>query len=253
MLIIPAIDIKGGKCVRLRQGRFDEATEYGSDPVAMARHWVSLGAGRLHVVDLDGALSGSPVNQPAIQGICNAVSIPVEVGGGIRTLDTIRAYLKAGVTQVVLGTSLLENPVMFDEVCKKFPGKIMAALDTKDGKVAAQGWIKTVGEKMEDVISRMVSSGVQAIIYTDIQKDGMLSGPNLNGIRNLLKKSRTPVIASGGISTMKDIEALVQLKEEGLLGMIIGKALYDGHLDLPFILKAIRETGNVSKTDYSLS
>jgi phosphoribosylformimino-5-aminoimidazole carboxamide ribotide isomerase len=253
VLIIPAIDIKEGKCVRLRQGRMDDATEYGNDPVAMANHWVSLGAQRLHIVDLDGAFSGSPVNRPIVEEICRSVSVPIQVGGGIRNHQSIQDYIKMGASQVVLGTSILEDPLFFDQVCKSFPNKIMAALDTKQGRVAARGWVETAGEKMEDVVSRMVSSGVKAIIFTDIQKDGMLAGPNISGIRNLLKKTRVPIIASGGISSLRDVESLLDLKEEGLFGMIVGKALYDGLLDLPFLLQFIRGKGNAGQTDYSLS
>jgi phosphoribosylformimino-5-aminoimidazole carboxamide ribotide isomerase len=254
MLVIPAIDIKGGKCVRLRQGCLDQATEYGNDPVAMAIQWASLGAHRLHIVDLDGAFSGGPVNKAIIEQICRSVStIPIQVGGGIRTFQSIEDYIKMGVSQVVLGTSILEDPTLFKQVCGNFPGKIMAALDTKNGEVASKGWVETSGEKMEDVVSRMVSSGVKAIIFTDIQKDGMLSGPNIRSIKNLLKKTGVPIIASGGISTLADVEALLALDQRNLFGMIIGKALYDGLIELPFLLRFIRERANVIQTDNPLS
>ena len=253
MLIIPAIDIKAGKCVRLRQGRFDKATEYSDDPVSMAKKWVSLGAQRLHIVDLDGAFSGHPVNRKIVEGIREAISIPLQIGGGIRSSESVDDYLHMGINQVVLGTSIVKQEGFLDLVCQKNPGKIIAALDTRSGKVATQGWVETTEENTEKVLGQITKSGVKAIIFTDIQTDGMLSGPNIKAIKEILKKVGVPLIASGGVSSMGDLDLLMDVRKEGLLGVIIGKALYDGLLDLPLIIQHVGEKQDVSKADYSLS
>ena len=233
MLLIPAIDLKDGKCVRLKQGRMDDVTVYSDDPVAMARQWASQGARRLHVVDLDGAQSGRPAHAETIKRICEALpDIPIEVGGGIRDEDTIEAYLDAGVQYVILGSKAVAAPHFVADVCVEFPGHILVGLDAKDGKVATDGWSKLSHHDVDDMARQFERDGVEAIIYTDIGRDGMLQGVNIESTVRLATGIHIPVIASGGVHNIDDIRALCGVFEEGVIGAIVGTAIYEGTLDL---------------------
>ncbi|HEY8554680.1 MAG TPA: 1-(5-phosphoribosyl)-5-[(5-phosphoribosylamino)methylideneamino]imidazole-4-carboxamide isomerase [Burkholderiales bacterium] len=232
MLIIPAIDLKDGKCVRLRQGRMDQATVFSDDPVATARRWVEAGAKRLHIVDLNGALSGQPVNAGAIEAIVRAFpEVSVQVGGGIRDEETIQAYLDCGVRYVILGTKAVNAPHFVSDVCAEFPGHIIVGLDAKDGKVAIDGWSKLSGHDVIDLAKRYQNEGVEAIVYTDIGRDGMMTGVNVEATTRLASAISIPVIASGGISTLDDIRKLCAIADTGVVGAIVGRALYEGTLD----------------------
>lgn len=235
MLLIPAIDLKNGQCVRLRQGRMEEATVYGEDPAAMARHWVSQGARRLHLVDLDGAFAGRPKNHEAIEAILEEVAdaeIPVQLGGGIRDLDTIEHYLDMGVDYVIIGTAAVKNPGLVQDACTAFPGHILVGLDAKGGKVATDGWSKVTGHDVIDLARKFEGYGVEAIVYTDIGRDGMLTGVNVEATVALAQAlSQCGVIASGGVASLADIEALCAVASEGIIGAITGRALYEGTLD----------------------
>jgi phosphoribosylformimino-5-aminoimidazole carboxamide ribotide isomerase len=232
MLVIPAIDIKDGKCVRLRQGRMDEETVFSDDPVAMATRWVEAGAKRLHLVDLNGAFEGKPVNAAAIEAITRAhPNVPVEVGGGIRDEDTIQAYLELGVQYAILGTKAVNAPHFVGDMCAEFPGHIIVGLDARDGKVAIDGWSKLSGHDVVDLAQRFQDEGVDAIIYTDIGRDGMMSGVNVDATVNLARSISIPVIASGGITTLDDIRQLCDVAGEGIIGAITGRAIYEGTLD----------------------
>ncbi len=232
MLLIPAIDIKDGKCVRLRQGRMDDETVFSDDPVAMADRWVGEGARRLHIVDLDGARTGEPVNAELIHRIAAAhPDIPIQVGGGIRDEDTIQAYLDAGVQFVILGTKAVNEPHFVSDVCSEFLGHILVGLDVKDGRIAVDGWSKLSGHDVVDLARRFEDDGVEAIIYTDVGRDGMLSGVNAAATAEIASSIRIPVIAAGGIHTLDDIRALCAVAEAGILGAITGRALYEGTLD----------------------
>ncbi len=232
MLVIPAIDIKDGKCVRLRQGRMDEETVFSDDPVAMATRWVEAGAKRLHLVDLNGAFEGKPVNGDVIGAITRAhPDVPVEVGGGIRDEDTIQAYLELGVQYVILGTKAVNAPHFVGDMCAEFPGHIIVGLDARDGKVAIDGWSKLSGHDVVDLAQRFQDEGVEAIIYTDIGRDGMMSGVNVDATVSLARSITIPVIASGGIKTLEDIRKLCDVADEGIIGAITGRAIYEGTLD----------------------
>ena len=233
MLIIPAIDLKDGHCVRLKQGMMDDATVFSEDPGAMARQWIAQGARRLHLVDLNGAFAGKPKNENAIKAITNAVGtdIPVQLGGGIRDLDTIERYLDDGITYVIIGTAAVKNPGFLHEACDAFPGHIMVGLDAKDGKVAVDGWSKVTGHDVVDLAKRFEGYGVEAIIYTDIGRDGMLSGVNIEATVRLARELTIPLIASGGLTDMQDIKALCAVEAEGIMGAITGRAIYQGTLD----------------------
>ncbi len=233
MLIIPAIDIKDGRCVRLKQGNMEEATVFSEDPAGMAKHWLSQGAQRLHVVDLNGATSGKPRNEPVIRKIIEAVGaeLPVQLGGGIRDLDTIENYLDLGVSYVVIGTAAVKNPGFLQDACTAFGGHVMVALDAREGKVAVEGWSKMTGHDVLDLARKFENYGVEAIIYTDIGRDGMLSGVNLDATIKLARVLRTPVIASGGLTSLADIEKLCAIESEGITGVITGRAIYQGTLD----------------------
>jgi len=232
LLIIPAIDLKDGKCVRLRQGRMDQATVFSDDPVATARRWVEAGAKRLHIVDLNGALSGQPVNAGAIEAIVRAFpEVSVQVGGGIRDEETIQAYLDCGVRYVILGTKAVNAPHFVSDVCAEFPGHIIVGLDAKDGKVAIDGWSKLSGHDVIDLAKRYQNEGVEAIVYTDIGRDGMMTGVNVEATTRLASAISIPVIASGGISTLDDIRKLCAIADTGVVGAIVGRALYEGTLD----------------------
>jgi len=231
MLIIPAIDLKEGKCVRLRQGLMDQATVYGDDPVAMARRWQAEGARWLHLVDLDGAFQKTPVNQAVVQQIRRAVDIPIQLGGGLRTLETVAQYLEMGLDRVILGTVVLKDPDLLARALAQYPGRVAVALDARDGKLATEGWTETSDT---DAISLAVSLAAlqpAAFIYTDIHRDGMQTGPNIDATRRLARAVSVPVIASGGVSTLADIAALLPLAADGVIGVITGRALYAGTLD----------------------
>src|SRR3990170_5369442 len=232
LLVIPAIDIKDGKCVRLRQGRMNDETIFSDDPVAMAKRWVEAGARRLHIVDLNGAVAGKPVNAAAIQAILSAFpEVPVQVGGGIRDEDTIQAYLDMGVRYVILGTKAVNAPHFVSDVCTEFPGHIIVGLDAKDGKVAIDGWSKLSGHDVIDLAKRYQTEGVEAIVYTDIGRDGMMTGVNVEATTRLANSISIPVIASGGISSLEDIRRLCEAGDAGIVGAITGRAIYEGTLD----------------------
>ncbi len=233
MLIIPAIDIKDGHCVRLKQGDMNDATVFSEDPVAMANFWLEQGARRLHVVDLNGAVAGKPKNEPHIKAILASLGdkLPVQLGGGIRDLDTIERYLDMGVTYIVIGTAAVKNPGFLQDACTAFQGHIIVALDAKDGKVAVEGWSKLTGHDVIDLGMKFQDYGVEAIIYTDIGRDGMLTGVNIEATQKLAQKLRIPVIASGGINDLADIEKVCELEPEGVVGVITGRAIYQGTLD----------------------
>jgi phosphoribosylformimino-5-aminoimidazole carboxamide ribotide isomerase len=233
MLIIPAIDLKDGKCVRLKQGVMEEATVFSDDPGAMASHWVAQGARRLHVVDLNGAAAGRPRNERAIQAIAEAVGgeIPIQLGGGIRDLDTIEKYLDQGIDYVVIGTAAVKTPGFLHDACTAFAGHILVALDAKGGKVAVDGWSKMTGHDVADLAKKFQDYGVEAVIYTDIGRDGMLTGVNIEATVALARELTVPVIASGGITNLDDVRALCEVEHEGIVGAITGRAVYQGTLD----------------------
>ena len=233
MLIIPAIDLKDGQCVRLKQGLMDEATVFPNTPAEQARHWLEQGARRLHVVDLNGAFAGKPKNAAAISAIVKAIGgeIPIQLGGGIRDLDTIERCLDDGVSYVIIGTAAVKNPGFLHDACSAFPGQIIVGLDAKDGRVAVDGWSKLTGHDVIDLAKKCEDYGVEGIIYTDIGRDGMLSGINIEATVKLAQALRTPVIASGGLSSMDDIRALCAVEYEGISATIAGRAIYDGSLD----------------------
>ena len=240
MLIIPAIDIQGGKCVRLTQGRLGTTTVYSDNPLEMGRHWANLGAERLHVVDLDGALMGTPKNLTLIRDLILSVGIPVQVGGGIRSIDIINLYLESGAYSVILGSKVVSDSHFLQETCSTFPGKVMVSIDAKGGRVAVEGWTQTTGQSAIELAQQMAGLGVQALIYTDIERDGMLTGPNITAIAALAQTVKIPIIASGGVSQLSDIKALLSLEAAGVIGVIIGKALYTGALNLSEALALTR-------------
>ena len=244
MLLIPAIDLKDGKCVRLRQGRMEEDTVFSNDPVAIADRWVEVGARRLHVVDLNGAFTGRPVNADAIRRIAEAhPEVPIQVGGGIRDDDTIELYLEMGVSYVILGTNAVNVPHFVGDACSEFPGHIMVALDAKEGKVAIDGWSKLSNHDVIDIAQRFEREGVEAIIYTDINRDGMMSGVNIDATVALARAINIPVIASGGVAKLDDIRRLCEVANEGIMGAIVGRALYEGDLDLAEAQRLADELG----------
>ena len=233
MLLIPAIDLKDGHCVRLKQGDMDQSTTFGEDPAAMARKWVDAGARRLHLVDLNGAFAGKPKNYAAIQAILKEVGddIPVQLGGGIRDLDTIEKYIDGGLRYVIIGTAAVKNPGFLKDACTAFGGHIIVGLDAKDGTVATDGWSKLTGHEVADLGKKFQDWGVESIIYTDIGRDGMLSGINIDATVKLAQALTIPVIASGGLGSMQDIERLCAVESEGVEGVICGRAIYSGDLD----------------------
>ena len=243
MIIIPAIDLKDGRCVRLSQGRMDRESVYSEDPVGMASHWESKGATRLHVVDLNGAVVGRPMHQTLIGEMTRTVRIPIEVGGGIRDLETIEDYLSMGVEWVILGTVAFRNPDLVKESCHRFPGRIILSIDAKGERVAIQGWYEVVSFKAIDLSKQFEGLGLSAIVFTDVERDGMGTGVNWEMTRNITKVTSIPVIASGGISRLEEIAFLKTLEPEGVMGVIIGRALYTGQIDLT---EAIRITQNFS-------
>ena len=233
MLLIPAIDLKDGKCVRLRQGRMEDETVFSDDPVAVAQRWVEAGARRLHMVDLNGAFAGEPVNAAVIRSVAEAFpDLPIQVGGGIRDEETVQAYLDAGVQYTIIGTKAVSAPHFVNDLCAEFPGHIIVGLDAKDGKVAIDGWSKLSHHSVIDMAQRFEDDGVEAIVFTDIGRDGMMSGVNVESTVELAQAIRIPVIASGGITTIDDIQALCKVADEGIMGAITGRAIYEGTLDL---------------------
>lgn len=245
MLIIPAIDLKDGQCVRLKQGLMEEATVFSESPAEQARHWLDQGARRLHLVDLNGAFAGQPKNQGAIKAILKEVGdeIPVQLGGGIRDLDTIERCLDAGLTYVIIGTAAVKNPGFLHDACVAFPGHIIVGLDAKDGKVAVDGWSKLTGHDVIDLAKKYEDYGVESIIYTDIGRDGMLSGINIEATVKLAQALKIPVIASGGLSNLDDIRKLCAVEDEGVVGTIAGRAIYDGSLDFKAAQEAADKAG----------
>ncbi len=225
--IIPAVDVKNGKCVRLIQGKADQETVYSDDPVAMAGHWDEEGAKLIHVVDLDGAFDGIPKNADLIKNIIYNSSVDIQVGGGIRTLEAIETYVNAGAYRVILGTIAQSDPKFVEQACKQFPGKITVGIDARDGFVAVKGWLEVSTQKATDLVRQMEPLGVAEFIFTDISRDGMLQGPNLNSVREFADSTKLPVIASGGVGSLKDISDLLALESHGVSGIITGKALYD--------------------------
>ncbi|MFO7954433.1 1-(5-phosphoribosyl)-5-[(5-phosphoribosylamino)methylideneamino]imidazole-4-carboxamide isomerase [Thioalkalivibrio sp.] len=238
MLVIPAIDLKEGKCVRLRQGNMDDSTVFGEDPVEMARRWVDAGAERLHIVDLDGAFAGQPRNARAVHAIARAFpELPIQIGGGVRDEDTVQAYLDAGVEYVIIGTRAVSAPHFVNDLCLEFPGRIIVGLDAKDGKLAVDGWSKLSHHDVIDLAQHFEADGVVAFVYTDIARDGMMKGPNVKATARLASNVRVPVIASGGISSLDDLRNLAAREEDGITGAIVGRALYEG----AFTLEEARE------------
>lgn len=242
MFVIPAIDLKDGKCVRLLQGKKDAVTVYSHDPAATAKKWESLGARILHVVDLDGAFTGHQKNIDMVLKIRKQVKMVMEVGGGIREMETVQRLVEAGIQRIILGTSAVEDSAFVIEACNRFPGKIVVGIDAKDGKVAVRGWeeVSSIGAK--ELAKGVASAGVAGIIYTDISRDGMLSGPNVAAQQEMVKTVTVPVIASGGIATLDDVKSLLQIK--GLWGAITGKAIYSGSLDLKAAIKLAADYQN---------
>ena len=234
MLIIPAIDLKDGRCVRLKQGDMASATVFSEDPVATARHWAEQGARRLHVVDLNGAVAGRPKNEKVIREMIRAVgdAMPIQLGGGIRDLDTIESYIDAGVAYIIIGTAAVKNPGFLSDASYAFPGHIIAGLDAKEGKVAVDGWSKMTGHDVADLAKKYEDYGVEALVYTDIGRDGMMSGVNIEATLKLAQAIKIPIIASGGLNSLKDVQAVCEkLVPEGVIGAIAGRALYEGKID----------------------
>jgi phosphoribosylformimino-5-aminoimidazole carboxamide ribotide isomerase len=233
MLVIPAIDLKDGKCVRLRQGRMEDETVFGDDPVEVAQRWVDAGARRLHMVDLNGAFAGKPVNAGVIKAVAEAFpDLPIQVGGGIRDEDTVAAYLEAGVQYTIIGTKAVSTPHFINDLCLEFPGHILVGLDAREGRIAIDGWSKLSHHSAIDMARRFEQDGVEAIVFTDIGRDGMMTGVNVESTVRLAQSITIPVIASGGITNMDDIRTLCAVSDEGIMGAITGRALYEGALDL---------------------
>ncbi len=233
MIVIPAIDLKQGKCVRLKQGLMDESTVFSDDPVAMAGKWVKQGCQRLHLVDLDGAFAGQPVNADVIEDICASYpDTPVQIGGGIRTVETAEAYLEAGASYVIIGTQAVKKPEFVTELCIEFPDSVIVGIDARDGKVAIQGWAEGSDQNAEDLAKQFEDDGVHAIVYTDISRDGMMQGVNVQATARLAEAVELPIIASGGVASMDDIHRLAEVRDSGIAGVIVGRALYEGTIDL---------------------
>jgi len=237
MIIIPAIDIKNGRCVRLFQGRMDSETIFSNDPAAMAKRWQEDGAEIIHVIDLDGAFEKYPQNLDSIKSIVESIHVPVQLGGGIRNMDTIKSYIGIGITRIIIGTEAINNPQLVKDACKEFPDQIVVGIDARNGFVAIEGWIQTTQIKAVDLARKFEDCGVTAINFTDIHRDGMQTGPNIVETRRLAEAVSIPVIASGGVSTIEDIKNLLPLEEAGVIGVITGRALYSGTLNLKEAIK----------------
>ena len=240
MIVIPAIDIKNGRCVRLKQGRMSDETVYSDFPEEIAARWYNQGAERIHIVDLDGAVKGRPVNSETIRKIVKAVPVPTQLGGGIRDMDTIKSYLDLGITQVILGTIAYRNPELVTDACNRFLGRIILGIDASKGRVAVEGWVEKTETAPVEMAKRFENDGISAIIYTDIQRDGMTSGPNIEATKELAEAITVPVIASGGISGTDDIRRVMSLEEYGVTGVITGRAIYEGTMDLAEAIKITR-------------
>jgi phosphoribosylformimino-5-aminoimidazole carboxamide ribotide isomerase len=241
VIVIPAVDIKAGKCVRLEQGLMDRETIFSDYPEEMALQWERKGAGRLHLVDLNGAVHGRPINKKAIKKVVDKVSIPVQLGGGIRELDTIDEYINLGIDRIIIGTAAYKDPELVKVACKRYPGKIIVAIDSRDNYISVEGWTEPTNIICIDMAKRFEDIGVAAIIYTDISRDGMKRGLNIDGIRRFSKGVNIPVIAAGGISLLRDIEDMLELEEDGVSGMIIGRALYDGSIKLEQAIRILKK------------
>ncbi|WP_404789923.1 1-(5-phosphoribosyl)-5-[(5-phosphoribosylamino)methylideneamino]imidazole-4-carboxamide isomerase [Altericista sp. CCNU0014] len=239
MDVIPAIDLLGGRCVRLYQGDYEQSEVFAEDPVTVARGWAEQGARWLHLVDLDGAKTGEPVNLAAIARIVETLKIPVQVGGGLRTRERVASFLAMGVRRAILGTAAIEDPNLARELCQSYPGQIVVGIDARDGKVATRGWLETSNVSAIALGQRVSAEGAAAIVYTDIQRDGTLQGPNLPMLREMAEAVSVPVIASGGVSSMTDLLSLLALEPLGVSGAIVGKALYTGNLSLTEALRAV--------------
>lgn len=240
MLVIPAIDLKDSRCVRLRQGDLAQETIYSDDPSAVAQRWEQQGARLLHIVDLNGAVEGRPRNAAAIEKILKAVSIPVQVGGGIRTLQTVREYMARGVQRVVLGTAALQEPTLLAQACTEFPSRILVGIDARDGRVAVHGWTEVADTTASDLVRTLAGHPLAAVIYTDIARDGMMGGPNLDALRVMAESSPHPLIASGGITRVEDLLAIKAVAGP-IAGAIVGKALYEGRLSLAAAIKTVSD------------
>ena len=241
MLLIPAIDIKDGKCVRLRQGDMKDTTIFADDPVAAARRWVQAGAQRLHIVDLDGAVAGEPVNADLVHRIVEEFpELPIQIGGGIRDEDTVEAYLNAGVQYVILGTKAVNEPHFVSDLCVEFPRHIIVGLDAREGKLAVEGWSKLSKHDLVDLAQHFENDGVEAILYTDISRDGMLSGINVEATKELAESIRIPVIAAGGLTSLDDLKAVCEIGDSGVVGVVAGRAIYEGTLDFSQGLNLVR-------------
>ena len=245
-LLIPAIDLKNSQCVRLRQGEYDDVTVFSDNPVEVSKSWIKKGARRLHVVDLDGAAAGYPKNKQVIKKILKSVGndIPVQVGGGMRDLDTIETTLDLGVTYVVIGTAAVKNPGLLKDACAAFLGHVIVSIDAKDGKVATDGWSKLSGHEVIDLAKKYEDDGVEAILYTDIGRDGMLSGVNLDATLKLAQSISIPVIASGGVADMSDIKNLCKIEAEGVMGTILGRSIYEGKIDFETAQKYVEDVAS---------
>jgi phosphoribosylformimino-5-aminoimidazole carboxamide ribotide isomerase len=259
MLLIPAIDLKDGHCVRLKQGDMEQATVFSEDPAQMARHWLEQGARRLHLVDLNGAFAGKPRNEAAVKSIIAAVrnfalandveEIPIQLGGGVRDLDTIERYLDGGLSYIIIGTAAVKNPGFLHDACSAFPGQIIVGLDAKDGKVATDGWSKLSGHEVIDLAKKFEDYGCEAIVYTDIGRDGMMGGVNVDATVKLAQSVGIPVIASGGVHNIKDVEALCAVEDEGIEGVICGRSIYEGTLNLREAQAHADELGGLEATE----
>jgi phosphoribosylformimino-5-aminoimidazole carboxamide ribotide isomerase len=244
MLLIPAIDLKDGRCVRLKQGNLEEETVFSEEPEKVARHWLELGAERIHLVDLNGAVSGKPQNAAVIKAIVEAVGseVPVQLGGGIRSLETIERYLDSGISYVIIGTAAVKSPGFLHDACNAFPGQVIVGLDARDGKVATDGWSKLTRHEVIDLARKFEGYGIEGIIYTDIGRDGMLTGVNIDATVKLAQAVDVPVYASGGVTDLGDIDKLLLVESEGIEGVILGRSLYEGTLDFA---AALERTGVV--------
>lgn len=241
MIVIPAIDLKDGKCVRLRQGRMDSSTVFNEDPSAQARQWEDMGASRIHVVDLNGSVDGKPVNLNCIRDIVKAVSVPVQLGGGIRDGETVRSYLDIGISTAILGTVAVKEPDRVVAILNTFPGRVAIGIDARSGNVAVQGWTEATDVKASFLAARFEEAGPVSFIYTDIDRDGMMKGPNIQATRDFASGTSVPVILSGGVSRYADIEAALTLEKNGVMGIIIGRALYEGAIDLREAIRVAEE------------